>query len=1068
MAGAPDRERWRRIDEILDHAFELSGQEREAFVGEACAGDAELRDEVVALLRAGERELTLPGLPAAMAAALDAGEAAAGGPAAGGPTAGSPAAGERIGPYRIVGLIGRGGMGDVFEAVDPRLGRHVAIKLLPRRRDRRPGAEERFLREARAASALDHPNICTVHDVGETERGDPYLVMGYYAGETLEARLAKGPLPIEEACDLARQVARGLERAHEAGIVHRDVKPANVLVTERGEAKILDFGIARLLGDASLTQTGARLGTPAYMSPEQARGEAADERTDVWALGLLLYEMIAGAKPFAGDNARALVHAILNRDPIPLGQRRAGVPGGLERVVMRALARDRAWRYPTMTELLTDLEPPVLGAPQARRWRSGLLAAVLAIGLGALTIALWPRLAGRVSGPETNGSSPATTPEAVRTETSPTLAVFRFRNLSGEPELDWLAGGIAEMLLTSLSQSPEIGVVGSGRLAQVATELELPPDLALDPAAVPIDLIRRAADLGAFDAAVTGGFARAGSALRIVLQVTAAADGEILKSHQADGEGEASLFAMIDELSAAVRNRFEPLPAARPGRVQEITTASLEAWRFYTEALALDRQAKRQEAIVLLEKAVDVDPGFALALAALGKLHKNLGRVAEARELTRRAVEHAERLPPDQRHEIAGAFYATRWSTLGLAIEAYEEAVRLHPEKEAQRNNLARLYSDFERYQEAEREYRALVDAGSEYVGTIGALANTYAALGRFETGHRLLSDFARDRSENWLLWVHRGWYLTEWGRLEEALARFGEASRLRPGEFFVHYARWRTLALLDRWPEARLEAESMRASDRPFERWRGAVSEARNQTYRGRSESALASFDDAIGAWAEPDAFGALARCWKADLLLAREDAAGALVEAERAMEEGEGEWPGLQARFHAALAHQRLGRPEAADRLVAELRQRASRQPNRVEERQIHHLEGLLALARGDAAGGLAALRRAEALLPPQGVEVHWHVYPRHVSIWVALGRAELGAGRIAEAARWLERAATCGAERLESPVAYVRGLFLLGECHRRLGREAEARRWLGRFLEHWRHGDLDRAWVESAGAL
>ncbi len=1043
MPGPPDRERWQQIETILDGAFELEGVARDSYLIGACRGDDELRAEVDALLSASIRELTLPGLPEVVASAF---------------RDGTISAGEEIGPYRIVRSIGRGGMGEVFEAVDSRLGRRVAIKLLPRR-GRALGADERFLREARAASALDHPNICTLYDVGQTEAGDPYLVMAYYPGETLEERLARGPLPVETARDLALQVGRGLESAHRAGIVHRDVKPANILVTESGQAKILDFGIARLLGEAGLTATGAQLGTPAYMSPEQARGEAAGPRTDVWALGLLLYEMLTGARPFRGQ-PQAIIHAILHRDPEPLRRQRRDVPSDLEGVVKRALSKDPARRYRAMTEMLVTLESPA-AEPQARRRKPW-----PAIG-GAAAVLLALALAGSWAGRRPAATEPATVtvPEVSRRAdvAPPRLAVFRFRNLSGDPELEWLSEGIAELLLASLTQSAEISVISSGRLARLADELGLPAVLESD---VPTELLRSASERGEFDTAVTGSFARAGTALRVVLKVTTD-DGKILKSAQVDGESEASLFAMIDELGAAMRNALEAEPASPVAKVREITTASIEAWRFYTEALALDRQGKRPEAIALLEEAVDLDPGFALAWVALGKLHKNLGRISEARELTRQAVEHAERLPAGQRYEVVGAFHATRWSTLGLAAEAYEAAVDLRPAKETPRNNLAKIYTDLERYPEAVDQYRTLIDAGTEYLGTYTALANTYAGMGRFETGYQLLLDFGRDHAGNWLWHLYTGWHLTEWGRLDEALARFEEASRMRPGEFFIHYARWRALVLLDRGEEARLEAQRMSASDQPFERWRGGVSEARNQTLLGRSGGALAALDAAIRARPAPDASTALARCWKAELWLARGDAAEALSEARQAIVEGEGEWPGLQARFLAALAHQRLGQPESAG-LLDELRQLASRHPNRVEERQIHHLEGLLAEARGDLPEALTALRRAEALLPQEGVEFHWHVYPHHVPIWHALGRVELSAGRPAEAARWLEQALDAGAERLESPLAYVRGLYLLGESRRRLGQDDRARQAYGRFALAWRDGDLDRERVERAAGF
>ena len=227
--------------------------------------------------------------------------------------------GTTLGPYRIVSELGSGGMGVVYQAHDPRLDRHVAIKLLPPDLTRDEIAKQRFLQEAQAASALDHPNICTIFEINETDDGQLYLVMAHYEGETLKERIARGPLELDDAIDIATQVGHGLSKAHAAGIVHRDIKPANLMVTADGTIKILDFGLAKLTGAEGVTQTATTVGTVAYMSPEQARGHQVDHRTDIWSLGVVLYEMLAGTPPFRGENLAAVVHAILERDQPSLG-----------------------------------------------------------------------------------------------------------------------------------------------------------------------------------------------------------------------------------------------------------------------------------------------------------------------------------------------------------------------------------------------------------------------------------------------------------------------------------------------------------------------------------------------------------------------------------------------------------------------------------------------------------------------------------------------------------------------------------------------------------------------------
>jgi serine/threonine protein kinase/Tol biopolymer transport system component len=262
--------------------------------------------------------------------------------------------GRTIYQYRILEHLGGGGMGVVYKAEDTRLERTVALKFLPPELTRDPVAKARFLQEARAASALDHPNICTIHEVGETDDGQLFLAMTCYDGETLKRKIERGPLPIDEAVDIAKQIAQGLTKAHRLGIVHRDIKPANIIITSDGIVKILDFGLAKLAGAAGLTRAGFCLGTPAYMSPEQARGEV-DHRTDLWSLGVVLYEMVTGAPPFTGDTDQAIIYSLLSEEPKPLSALRPEVPADLERVLKGMLAKDPGDRYPTVEIALADL-----------------------------------------------------------------------------------------------------------------------------------------------------------------------------------------------------------------------------------------------------------------------------------------------------------------------------------------------------------------------------------------------------------------------------------------------------------------------------------------------------------------------------------------------------------------------------------------------------------------------------------------------------------------------------------------------------------------------------------------
>ena len=346
-----DSERWQRVKEIFDGALERRGAEREAFLDRACDGDGEVREEVESLLRSYEVAGSFMEAPAVAHADLEQ----------------KLTPGQRIKHYQIVNLIGEGGMGEVYLATDTILGRRVALKVLPTFVSKDPERLRRFTQEARAASRLSHPNVCVVHEIGETDDGRPFIAMEYVEGMTLRQRIRNQAMKLGDVLDIAIQVAEGLIAAHEAGIVHRDIKPENIIIRPEGYVKILDFGLAKLTErHKSATTTtmptllfhstpGIVIGTAAYMSPEQARGVGVDERTDIWGLGVVLYEMSSGRAPFTGETPTDVVVAIVEREQPPISQHVDGAPPELERIVKKALRKDRNERYQIVKEMAIDL-----------------------------------------------------------------------------------------------------------------------------------------------------------------------------------------------------------------------------------------------------------------------------------------------------------------------------------------------------------------------------------------------------------------------------------------------------------------------------------------------------------------------------------------------------------------------------------------------------------------------------------------------------------------------------------------------------------------------------------------
>jgi eukaryotic-like serine/threonine-protein kinase len=527
--------------------------------------------------------------------------------------------GQTISHYRIIEQLGAGGMGVVFKAQDSRLQRAVALKFLPEKLAQQPQALERFRHEARAASALNHPGICTIYDIGEQD-GQAFIAMEFIDGETLRNHIHGKALPVEELLELGIQIAEALDAAHSEGIIHRDIKPANIFVTKRGRAKVLDFGLAKLVpkgvaiaeADSGGESTGSTSiagiisGTPSYMSPEQVRGDALDTRTDIFSLGLVLYETATGRQAFGGGTGGAIIEAVLTRPPVAVRGINPDIPPALEAIINKALHKDREQRYQHVANLLADLQR------LKRDIDSGLPDREAVTGSHFASTADPPSSAGQpISRSSTQQTGSFRAPRVSKTIGS--LAVLPFENVSRDPENDYLSDGITESLINNLATVPKLRVMARSTVFRYKGR-------DIDPQAVGRELNVRAV--------LTGRMMQSGSSLRIGTELVDVATGSQIWGAQFDRKP-GDIFVIQDEISNEISGKLRlQLTRAEKKRLNKRHTEDAEAYRLYLQGhhhWSRWTEEGFYKAIGYFQQAIQKDPGYALAYAGVADSYVLLG-----------------------------------------------------------------------------------------------------------------------------------------------------------------------------------------------------------------------------------------------------------------------------------------------------------------------------------------------------------------------------------------------------------------------------------------------------------
>jgi serine/threonine protein kinase/tetratricopeptide (TPR) repeat protein len=683
---------------------------------------------------------------------------------------------DKVSHYRILEKLGAGGMGEVYLAEDMKLGRKVAIKILSEEYTTNRDRLQRFEQEAAAASNLNHPNILTIHEVG-TDNGRHYIATEYIDGLTLRRKAVASHLEIPEILDIAVQVASALEEAHAAGIVHRDIKPDNIMVRRNGYVKVLDFGLAKLTETVDRTPTDAEaatrvlvqtdagvvMGTSHYMSPEQARGKPVDARSDIWSLGIVIYELVAGRTPFEGETSTDVIVGITQKQPPPLARYAPNVPAELDWIVMKALRKDRDERYQTAKELLTDLrrlkQRLEFETELERSVPSGFAATRISESVAPQTIPERPaptRTVSHVSSAEYIATSLARHKVAAAivailllagsaagfyfyyNRSKPltdkdTVLLADFVNTTGEPVFD---GTLKQALAVHLGQTPFLNLFPEERVRETLRFMGRSPD-----ERITRDIGREICERQGIRALLTGSIASLGNNYVITLEAVNPRSGDPFAREQIEADSKEKVLSSLSTAAWNLRKKLgESLASMEKYAVgiEQATTSSLEALKAY--AMANDERAKgnTRESLGFYKRAVELDPNFAMAYARIAVHYVNQGQAEAAKEYVQKAYDLRERVSERERLYISEKYYAYITGELDKTIETLQTWARLYPNDFIPHNNLSLNYKFIGRFEDAMKEGQEAVRLSPNNLSARDNLMSSFIGLGRLDEAEQL------------------------------------------------------------------------------------------------------------------------------------------------------------------------------------------------------------------------------------------------------------------------------------------------------------------------------------------
>ncbi len=972
------------------------------------------------------------------------------------------------GRYEIIEELGKGGMGNVYRVVDNKINEEVALKLLKPEIAADKTILERFSNELKLARKIVHKNVGRMYHLGE-DKGTHFITMEYVSGQDLKGLIRQtGQLAVGTVINIAKQVCDGMEEAHKLGVIHRDLKPNNIMIDREGNVRILDFGIARSLKEKGITGAGVIIGTPEYMSPEQVEGKEADQRADIYSLGVILYEMVTGRVPFEGDTPLSIAYKHKHEAPQDPRKINAQIPEDLSSLVLRCLEKDKEKRYQSSGELCAELENIEKGIPTTQleierkipltskeitvtfRLKKFFVPALVIVALAIIAVLIWQLLPQKEVVPPPSGK--------------PSLAVLYFENNTGDESLSHYRKAISDLLITDLSQSKYLKILSGASLYNILREMNL-----LEEKSYSSKDLKEISARGGVEHILLGNFTKAGENFRVSIMLHDAKTAELITSERADGRGEESIFSMVDELTRRIKLNFNISPkliAADIDRnIEEITTSSPEALKYYSEAVLNFLSGGSLNHISLFEKAIAVDPDFAMAYRALGAAYSNVGNVEKRREYLQKAMELSDRVSDREKYIIQGTYYSRSEKTWAKAIEAYQKLLELYPDDIFGNANLPGLYSRIGKNDKAielsEKARQYLPKSAAVYCNS----AYYYFTQGLYDKAEEILIYYEKNISENIsyikvflaFSFLFRNKYDLALAEIERSLSfdpsnqtsiRIKGDIYLFKGDFIQAEREYSKLM------EKEDSIQIVKARLGALYFLQGKINESNAQVEKGLELQKILGRNSRTPDFNLQLAYRYLRVGLNEKALELCNGALSYAIDIERE------DWQSL-ALYFKGLTFIGMKSMDETQRTADELKEIAEESLNEKDIRWYYHLLGLIELEKKDFSSAVEYFEKAIFLLNFEG---HW-IDDLHALFIEPLAKAYYQSGDLEKTRREYEKIISLTKGRLYYGDIYAKSFYMLGKIYEQLGDRGKAIEHYEKFLTLWKDADPGIAEVEDA---